>query len=163
MDALHDWIFYQLTRISQCSRKILLFWRKLLFSVPLAEKWGILGIQDRLSISRLDGETETFYQDCFLQPGVQASDGDIFLQTNELYWFGGLLWWRMILMHQYLTFFQLFRANYQGLGSSFLFGFRPYFSSSSIMSFWRLPIYSSKALRVDWSIDTVSLSDCLVY
>ena len=53
-------------------------------------------------------------------------------------------------------------AQDQGLGSSFLLGLMPYFSSRSRTSFCLLPISSSRALRVDCNMATLSLRDCLV-
>lgn len=46
--------------------------------------------------------------------------------------------------------------------SSFLLGLMPYFNSRSRTSFCLLAISSSRALRVDSSMETVSLKDCLV-
>lgn len=96
MDAIYDLIFSKFTRIGQRSWEVLLFRWKLLLFVYTAKKWGILGIQNRLSVLRRDGEAEAFDQDRFLQPRVQTSNGDLFLQTYELYWLSGLLRWRVI-------------------------------------------------------------------
>lgn len=55
-----------------------------------------MGKQNWIRISRRDGKTKTLHQDSLLQQRVQITNGNLFLQINELHWSSCLLRWRMI-------------------------------------------------------------------